>query len=209
MINAGYKLTLSDDAKLKELRTSQVYGTYLKSIAASPAYKSILSIHIENINVINDLDNMKETGKLPKDFPSSIINDIFKQSLAKMAICILADSIILKELEDINIEEIIRDIRKDSDIIYLLGKADKKYYEKAQKLVNSKKINENSLEFRGLMAYLKLNDNILKIEDEPVEKENIINESNKIVNDILSFEPVKKQFETSNKIDMRSNDIRL
>lgn len=207
MINPGYKITVEDFKTLTEIKKSSVYGVYLKSIAASPVYKSIMSNHINNINVVPDIDNFKKLGLIPKDASSDVINDIFKQTLNKMAISLVADSIILKELEDINIDEIIRDLKDDSELTYLMGLANEKYYDKAQTLLDSGEIDENSLEFKGLLAFNKIKKNKpTKNKKEKIVEEQKFNKIDEDVTDQILNEPKKSK---KLKFDINKDDIKI
>jgi hypothetical protein len=157
MINPGYKISVRDIKELKQFKRSEAYSTYLKAISKSPAFVSIMDEHINNINIEEDVSQLKKEGKLPSSMASKSVASLFKESLSRMAICILADSIILKELEDCKVDTVLNGLKQDSDIMYLLGKADKKYYLQAARLVEEGKLDSNSLAFRGLLAYMKLN----------------------------------------------------
>lgn len=155
MINLGYALTTEESDEFKKLKASSAYGSYLKSIAVSPSFQLIMKDHITNVDVSEDIKILKAQGKLHESVNPKVLSDIFRQSLSKMAICLVADSIILKELEDIKIEDISSELSKEAEINYLLGKADSKYYEQAAKLVEENKLSETSVGYRGLVAYLK------------------------------------------------------
>jgi len=204
MINPGYNLSAKDYLALEDLRRSHVYGSYLKSIAYSPAFKTIMKIHIENVDIKDDITRLKQQGQLPEGISGDALNGLFKQSLGAMAMGIVADTILLKELENVNIDEVILGLKKDSDISYLLGTADKKFYEKAADLLDKGKINESTLEYRGLMAYLrthKLNkkektdvkSTLLPTQNEPMKLKN----------------KVKLKAETKIEPDLSSNNIRI
>jgi len=162
MINLGYTITVKDAEDMKKFKESAAYGSYLKSIASSPAFKAIMNEHIKNVDVTEDIKTLKTQGKIPDTVNPKALSDLFKQSLQNMAICLVADSVILKELEDVKMEEIISNLNNESEITYLLGKADKKYYEQASKLMEEDKLQENSVSYRGLMNYLKQNNITVK-----------------------------------------------
>jgi hypothetical protein len=157
MINLGYTLSVKDADELKKFKESAAYGTYLKAIGASPAFRVIMKEHLDGVDVSEDIKTLKNQGKLPDAVNPKALSDLFKQSLSKLAMCLVADSIILKELETVKIEEVLGELSGESEVNYLLGKADKKYYEQASKLVEQNKLDENSVGYRGLTAYLKHN----------------------------------------------------
>lgn len=175
MIQLGYSLSVQDYKELKEFKESSGYGSYLTTIANSPLFKTILNEHINNIDISPDIKYLKDKNLIPDTINTKLLNDIFKQTIKKTAVCISADSIILKELEDIKLSDIISNLNSDSEITYLLGKADKKYYEQADKLLKQNKIDENSVVYRGLVNYMKLN-NVTKLELPKTKKKEIKSE---------------------------------
>lgn len=177
MINPGYKISSQEEDEMREFKDSAAYSTYLKAISSSPAFAAVMRDHIQNINITEDIKLLKNDGKLPDGVSARALNELFKQSLSKMAIGLVADTVILKELEDANVSDILNGIKKDSDIVYLLGEADQKYYSKAAKLVEEGRVNKESIAFRGLVAYMSKNEklkNSLDIkEPKPKKKEKV------------------------------------
>lgn len=163
MIQLGYSLSVQDYNEFKEFKESSAYGSYLTTIANSPIFKTILNEHINNIDITPDIKYLKDKNLIPDSINTKLLNDIFKQTIKKTAVCISADSVILKELEDVKISDLISDLSAESEMNYLLGKADKKYYEQADKLLKQNKIDENSVVYKGLINYMKLN-NVNKLE---------------------------------------------
>ena len=155
MINNGFALNVKDFTTFHEFKNSSAYGLYLKSISNSPAFKTIMNEHINNVDITEDIKKLKNDGKLPDSISAKALSDLFKQSLNRMAICITADAVILKELEDTKIEDVLNSLDEDSDITYLLGKAEEKYYEQASRMAEEGKLDKNSLAFKGLTSYLK------------------------------------------------------
>ena len=204
MINPGYKLSVSDIKELKDFKKSEAYSTYLKAISQSPAFVAIMDEHINNVDISKDIDDLKQEGKLPSTISTKSIAGLFKTSLGRMAICILADSIILKELEECKVESVIADLKKDSDIIYLLGQADKKYYIQAATLAEAGKLDSTSLAFRGLMAYMKLHQDEFK---EPQDAcDNLLEEDNSIFDEPPIHQPRKRK---KKNVDVDSDTIIL
>jgi hypothetical protein len=155
MIHNGYALSVQDISKLQEFKKSAAYGMYLKSISNSPAFKIIMNEHVNNIDISEDVKKLKTEGKLPDSVSAKALSDLFKQSVARTAICITADSVILKELENIKIDEVLSGLQEEGNITYLLGKADKKYYEQASRMLEQGKLDQGSLAYKGLLVYLK------------------------------------------------------
>ena len=162
MINPGYNISIDETMKLKEFRNSEAYSTYLKSIAASPAFTAIMQEHISNIDITDEVKRLKEEGRIPEGASARDLSTLFKQTLNRMAMGICADSIILRELEEIRVEKIVKELQEDSDTIYLLGKADEKYYKQAKQRAEENELEKDSIAFRGLMQWMKNNDETLK-----------------------------------------------
>lgn len=196
MINPGYKISSKDIQKLREFKKSPAYSTYLKGIAKSPAYTAIMDEHIEKINITGEIDKLKEQGLVPENIPSDALNSIFKLSLARMAIGIVTDTVVVRELEILSADEVINSIKEDSSIVYLLGMADKKFYDQAKSLLEQGKLSEESIDYRGLIAYTKRKGKVEK--EEP--KDDIIIEKDQFI------DPPKS---TRKKIDLSSNEIRI
>lgn len=162
MINLGYALTTAESDEFKKLKASSAYGSYLKSIAISPSFQLIMKDHITNVDVSEDIKILKAQGKIHESVNPKVLSDLFRASLSKMAICLVADSVILKELEDVKVQDVSTELNKEAEINYLLGKADTKYYEQAVKLVEENKLSETSVGYRGLIAYLKQSGKTIK-----------------------------------------------
>ena len=160
MINLGYTLSVKDSEELKTLKSSSAYGAYLKAVSSSPIFRLIMKEHIDNIDISEDVKVLMKTGKLPDTVNSKALNDLFKQSLSKMAMGLVADSVILKEVEDLNVQEVSDGLTQDANINYLLGSADEKYYQQALVLLEQGELEENSVAYRGLMTYQKRHGNI-------------------------------------------------
>jgi hypothetical protein len=157
MINLGYALSVQEAEEMKKFKESAAYGTYLKSISSSPAFQLIMKEHITNVDVTEDIKSLKSQGKIPDAVNAKTISDLFRQALSKMAICLVADSVLLKEIEDVKMQDVFQDLTKEVEVNYLLGKADKKYYEQAAKLLEDNKLETGSVGYRGLVTYLKQN----------------------------------------------------
>jgi len=168
MIDAGFKLTAAETRKLDEFKTSAAYGTYLKAIKASPIYSTIVREYVKNVDIKDDLVRLQSDGTLPDGISLDTMNNLFKQSISRMAINMMADAVILIELEKKRVDDVIHDIRSDSDIIYLLGTADEKYYKEAEKLLEEGKLDKDSVAYRGLVNWYKLKEKLPKNKQEDV-----------------------------------------
>jgi cytochrome c-type biogenesis protein CcmE len=123
---------------------------------------AIMNEHISNVDISDDVKRLKNQGRLPDTLDANALSELFRRSLAKMAIGIVADSVVVREIEENKIEEVLKNIKDDSDVIYLMGKADEKYYRRAEAMVQEGKLDVNSLAFRGLMAFVKQNEGWVK-----------------------------------------------
>ena len=164
MISVGFRLTAKELRKLEEFKYSVAYGTYIKNIKNSPVYLSIMKEHADQVNIDSDIARLKAEGQLPDNISSDSLTSLFKQSIARMVINIVADAVILKELEDKSIDDVINDVKEDVNILYLTGMAESKYYKEAQKMLEDGKLSKNDVAYRGLMAWMKRQDNTPQVE---------------------------------------------
>lgn len=162
MLSTGYKLSAKDTQKLKEFKKSSAYGTYLKAITNSPIFVAIVNEHIKNVDITDDVTRLQNEGEISSEISADALSQLFKASIRRMAINVAADTILLKEIEDKNIDDVLNDVRTDCDIVYILGLADEKYYKEAQRLLEQGKIDEDDVAFLGLMNWLKRQDNLPK-----------------------------------------------
>lgn len=199
MINPGYKISAEEEKELRNFRSSIAYGTYLKSISDSPAFASIMRDHIQNINIESEVKILQKENKLPDSVSSKVLNALFKEALNKMAIGLVADAIILKELEDLRLSDVLNSIRSDSDIVYLLGAAESKYYDRAHAQLKQGKIDRGSAAFQGLVAYMKKN----KKDTSGIVEAINVNEEKQQYKESRSAQKEK------HTVDINSNDIVL
>lgn len=194
MINPGYKISTADISKIKDFRKSAAYSTYLRSLAVSPAYNFMMRECLGEINIGADLEKLKEQKKLPDNVSIDALNEVFKQSINRLAVGLMADTVIIREIEEIKTDEVIQSLKEDASVTYLLGMADEKYYKQASKLLEDGKLDYGSIEYRGLMAYIKRNGKV----DTLTEPEN--------------SEPVehfRKERKVKATVDLNSDAIRL
>jgi len=204
MINIGYALNIDDSTKFRELRQSDMYNLYLKSVANSPAYRILIKEHIKDINVAEDIDRLKKEGTLPESVSTTLLNDIIKKTMDRMAVNIVSDTIILRELEEVRIDKVINELTEDINTVYLLGLADKKYYEEASELRSQGKIDIDDIRTRGLIEWEKRN-KIVKHDQSLVPAKKGIKKSTKNTDPAVKI--VTEEPEV--KLDMDSLDIRI
>jgi len=169
MINTGFKLSAKEILKLKDFKHSAAYSTYLKCIKSSPVYVSIMKEHSDKINIEEDVARLKSEGQLPEGIPAETLSSLFKLSISRMAINLIADTIILKELEDKAVDDVMQGISNDANLLYLTGMAEEKYYKEAQKLLEEGKLDKDDVAYRGLIAWMKREEKLPK--DNKVLKE--------------------------------------
>ena len=171
MINTGFKLSAKDIVKLKDFKHSAAYSTYLKCIKSSPVYTSIMKEHTDKINIEEDVNRLKSEGQLPDNVPAESLSTLFKLSISRMSINLIADAIILKELEDKEVDDVIQGISNDANLLYLTGMAEEKYYKEAQKLLEEGKLDKDDVAYRGLIAWMK------RVEKLPKSQNKILKEA--------------------------------
>lgn len=169
MIDVGFKLTAAEMKRLDEFRASAAYGTYLKSIKSSPVFSTIVRDYVKNVDIKSDVVRMQSDGHLPDGVSADTLNTLFKQSISRMAINMVADTIIMMELETKRVDDVLHDIRSDSDVIYIMGLAEEKYYKEAEKLLEDGKLEKDSVAYRGLINWTKLREKLPKSKSEDKE----------------------------------------
>jgi hypothetical protein len=152
MINGYLSLNTKDIEKFEELKRSPMYGDYLQTIVKSPILNKIVQDHIEDLNIASDIKKLKAVNASDNDF-----SIIFKDALLKTANRIVADTIILKELSDIGIQDVKNDLTDSFTIKYLIGLADEKWYKEAEKLLDTKEPDTSSVLYQGLVQYYRKN----------------------------------------------------
>lgn len=172
MITAGYKLKVEDVIAFKNLKNSASYAIYVNSILNSPAYVTLMKEHINNVDISKDLESLKAEKLIPQECSSEKLNTIFKTTLSKLVLSICADSIILKELESKNIDDISSDMEADATSIYLLGLAPELYYKSAKEKLENGEVDENDILTKGLIEFNKRQEKIGKLPKIQNKKEN-------------------------------------
>lgn len=203
MIDAGFKLTAVETRKLDEFKNTAAYGTYLKSIKSSPAYSAMVREYVKNIDIKDDIVRLQSDGYLPDSVSPDTLNTLFKQSISRMAINIVADTVILLELEQKRVDDVIHNITSDADIIYLLGTADEKYYKEAEKLLEEGKLEKDTVAYRGLVNWYKIRENLPKKGKSILE-----NKSEELITKPTTSSK-KANSGSSRKFDLDSLDIEL
>lgn len=159
MINGQFTLTIDDMTKFKQLKDSVTYRNYIQDIVKSPVYKQVAQEHIDNIDISNDITALKSQMELS----SSVLSKLYKNAISKMAISIIADTIILKELSELRIENAkatMKSVKNDMDEgfleVFLMGYAPPEYYKKAEHKLKLHP-DTNSVLYKGLIEYKKKN----------------------------------------------------
>lgn len=171
MIRTGYSLTAEDVVKLNQFKKSTAYGTYIKSIIDSPIYISIVKQHVKNVNIRPDIVRLQSDGKLPDNVSPEALNKLFKDSISRVAINLVADTVMLKEIEDKNLDDVVYNMREDSNCNYLLGMAEDKYYREAQKRLERGEIVKGDLAYKGLVEWMKRRGTLAEESEEELQPE--------------------------------------
>lgn len=206
MLNKGFVLNAIDAQKVDELKQSEVFGKYIKIIATSPIYRKIITTYIEQINISPDINRLKGSKMIPDNVSNEAIkslNEIFKNSIIRILPIIIAEVILMKEIEDLNIDEVINNIKTEEDVLYILGLASSEYYIEAEKLLSTGQLNEMDPLIQGLIEYRKRNNKPIINNTKPKKQRNIIPE-NKIVS-----EKNQKTETIKTKVDVTDRHIRL
>ncbi len=149
MINGHFGLKTCDISKFKEIKKGAVYGSYVKSVLESPLFSSIKLEHIKDIDITEEIVKLREDKATSSDY-----NKVFKNAMVEVANRIVADTIILKELTELSIEDVKEGLEDDFIIKYLMGLSDKVNYDKARKILKDNP-NTGSVLYIGLAEYDK------------------------------------------------------
>jgi len=157
-MNKQYIISANDVAKFKEIKETSLYKDYINTIVGSPILINIANEHIKNIDITDDIDSI--FGKNPTN--AKKLNTLFKDTLKNMAINIVADALIIKDIADVGFENSIDEIETNFKIKYLMGLADEKYYIDAKKLIDETSDTTSSA-YIGYIEYQKrINSGTLK-----------------------------------------------
>lgn len=212
MINKGFTLSVSDIEKLEDIKQSEVFSYYVKAINSSPIYKKIVKTHIDTINIGQNIEELKMIKAVPDDITTDgikALNTVFQYSIYRLLSGFIAEVILLKEIEDINIDNVINDIKKDENILYILGLAPDNYYEEAQRLFDAGKIDKDNVMFKGLLEYKKRSlreENIAPIKTKK-KTSTKVSDTPKVAPKISNIKDVLKGPKSAP--DLNSDDIRL
>lgn len=195
-----YNMSTDDTAKFKDIKESSLYKDYINSIVASPIFVNIANEHIKHIDITNDLDDI--LGK--NNSHSKKLNTLFKDTLKNMAINMVADTLIIKDIIDVGFDDCLQDLENNFKVKYLLGLADEEDYNNAKIMIDNVP-DTSSIAYIGYVEYQKrVNNKTLnsyKIEDIKPKK----SAKTKVIKDTAE----KTSAKTSKKsvVDISSNDI--
>lgn len=150
MISKQYFMSAEDIAKFKEIKVSSLYKDYINTIVKSPILINIANEHIKNIDITDDVDELLSA----KGNSAKKLNELFKDTLRNLAINIVADSIIIKDIVDVSFEDAKEDMENNFKLTYLMGLADVEHYERAEKIIEENP-DTSSLIYVGYMEYKK------------------------------------------------------
>lgn len=198
-MNKQYNMSTSDINKFREIKESSLYKDYINTIINSPILINIANEHIKNIDITDDIDVLISKSS---NASAKKLNTLFKDTLRSMAVNMIADSLIIKDIIDVGFNDAMEDLENDFKVKYLMGLADKHFYDEAEKTL-SENPDTSSLLYIGYTEYKKRKDkntlNKLDISEfiskpKPAKKESI------------KKEPIKKEH-TKKAVDLSSNDI--
>lgn len=151
MINSQFSLDINTVQEYKKLKKTPMYTDYIKTITSSPIFGSTLSEHIKDIDITEDIKKYKDTS------PSQL-NNAVKSIMTKLAINIIADTIILRELAECKINDVSKSLSEDFSAKYVMGLADDSHYKQAEELLSKvTSIDKSSVIYIGLIEYKKRN----------------------------------------------------
>jgi len=196
-MNKQYIMSLSDIDKFKKVKESSLYKDYINTIINSPILLNIANDHIKHVDITEDMEFI--IGKTPN---AKKLNTLFKDTLKNMAINIVADTLILKDIVDVSFENSTSELEIDFKIKYLMGLADETFYEKA-KLVIDKNPDTSSLIYIGYAEYKK------RLDKNTLNKFNLLDEFKLKTTEKSIKKTTTTPKEKPIKIDINSNDIDL
>ncbi|GAG37222.1 unnamed protein product, partial [marine sediment metagenome] len=150
MVNSHCSLSIKDMEAYQKMKDSTMYRDYIQDIVHSPLFRVITKEHIKYIDIKEDVAKLKEEVSLTPEN----LNTVFKNALTKMAIGLVADTIVMKEIIDVGIQDTKDDLDDNFKIKYLMGLADKKYYVRADKILK-KNPDTDGILYKGLVEYTK------------------------------------------------------
>jgi len=177
MIHSSFALTPKETKIFEDLKASVAYREYVKSILESPIFMKVAQENLNDIDIKQDIELLMEEAK----HTPTELNKLFKKALSKMAIGIVADTVILQELSAVKIDEVRDTLSEDFKISYLLGLAEDKYYKQAE---NKLKIDpdKNSVLYRGLIEFYKRTGSLEEHKDEfELMTDKVVAKSDKII----------------------------
>jgi hypothetical protein len=154
MILLGYSLNGEDAKSMDRFRKTTAYGSYVEAIGNSPLFISMMNHHANSIDISPDIQRLKTEGKVDGG-DLRALNILVKTSIEKMMVPVVADALILKEMEDLKIDSILSGLKKDSDIEYLLGLSSSDIYKKAEEMIKAGTIAKDTLAYKGYLEWKK------------------------------------------------------
>ncbi len=197
MLNKQYVMSKDDVEKFKQLKNSALYKDYINTVVTSPVLLNVAKEHISNIDITEDIEAiLSEKSYTPKQ-----LNAIFKETIEKTAVSMVAETLILKDIVDVNFKDSVEDLEDNFKVSYLLGLADESFYLKAKAIIGTKDFDTDSLIYKGYAEYLKNKKN-------GIVKTSTLNVLFKPSKDETEAKTLKtKTKKSQKKIDIDSDDI--
>lgn len=197
MIHSSFALTPKETKMFEDLKSSVAYREYVRSVLESPVFMKVAQENLNDVDIKKDIELLMEEAK----HTPSELNRLFKKAMSKMAIGIVADTVLLQELSAIKIDEAQADIAQDFKVAYLLGLAEEKYYKQAETKLKVEP-DKNSVLYRGLIEYYKRTGTLEERKDEF-----------ELINDTkptgITKPPRTKKENTSRELNIEGSDIRI
>jgi len=196
MISKQYSMSADSITKFKEIKETSLYKDYINTIINSPTLLNIANEHIKNIDMTDDIDEL-----ISKSHTSAKkLNTLFKDTLKNMAINIVADTLIIKDITDLGFDDAVDELEDNFKVKYLLGLADEEYYKRAEKVIEENP-DTSSIVYMGYVEYKK------RKETDTLNKMNI-SEISKINKPAAKTRSTKKETKAkTKKLDFNSTDI--
>ena len=193
-----YIMSVDDIAEFQELKETSLYKDYINTIINSPIFIAIANDHVKNIDITDDIEKIMANGSMT----ASKFNKLFKDNIKNMAISIVADSLILKDIIDVNFEDTVEDLDNNFKTKYLLGLADEQYYLEAKEEIETNNPDTTSLLYQGYMAYKKRKDEGMIINGD-------LSKVTKVTKKKRKSKTTSKVSSKKTTVDLDSNDIQF
>jgi hypothetical protein len=194
MSKKQYILTSDDISEYKKIKKTPIYKEYISSIINSPILLSVVNEHIKDLDIVDDIEDLIESG-----INSKQLSDMFKNVFKSVAVNIVADTLILNDIVDISFNDAILNIESDFKVKYILGLAEKETYDQAEKIITENN-DKSSPMFIGYSEYMKKQKLVKNFDSNQINSINITKKTAK---------PTQQKQIKKNHINIDMNDIEI